>query len=270
MARVSVSGAALHELVRLVTARPFNQSPGEPACVDIDVLTCLKRLIPSDTVVYNDYATRHWSDSVYADTEPAEVESAHDADEADDLDRVFVHHYWTGACSRHDRVGDFETVIILTDLMSLRAWRTCPLVVDMQNVIGDKLFDRDLMIPLPGGPGHSRRVRFERDSGRDFDDTDRAVATLVRPLLVDYIHALDGASHGIVTLTTRQRQLLSFVADGYTNAQVARTLGITAATVRTHLQQIYTRLGVSSRGEAAALVRGSDPVLVPERVRAAG
>lgn len=51
---------------------------------------------------------------------------------------------------------------------------------------------------------------------------------------------------------------MSFVADGFTNAQVARALGITAATVRTHLQQIYARLGVSSRGEAVALIHWSD------------
>jgi DNA-binding CsgD family transcriptional regulator len=58
-------------------------------------------------------------------------------------------------------------------------------------------------------------------------------------------------------ITTRQRQLLALVADGYSNVQVARTLGISGHTVRTHLQQIYARLGVTSRSEATALIRPS-------------
>jgi DNA-binding NarL/FixJ family response regulator len=42
------------------------------------------------------------------------------------------------------------------------------------------------------------------------------------------------------------------VAAGHTNAQIARRLGICEATVRTHLEHIYTRLGVSSRTAAVA------------------
>jgi DNA-binding CsgD family transcriptional regulator len=116
-------------------------------------------------------------------------------------------------------------------------------------------FDRELLLPLPGPLGHSRRVRFVRERGRDFDATDRTLAALVRPHLVAHLHTLDLASRGTPPLTTRQRQLLELVADGLSNVQVARMLGISAHTVRTHLQQIYNRLGVASRGEAAALLR---------------
>jgi DNA-binding CsgD family transcriptional regulator len=116
-------------------------------------------------------------------------------------------------------------------------------------------YDRELLLPLPGPPGHSRRIRFIRKRGRDFDDTDRALAALIRPHLVAHLHALDLANRGITPLTTRQRQLLALVADGFSNVQAARRLGISAHTVRTHLQQIYTRLGVTSRSEATALVR---------------
>lgn len=113
---------------------------------------------------------------------------------------------------------------------------------------------RELTLPLPGPPGHRRRIRFLRLRGKDFDDTDRALAALVRPHLVAHLHALDLSSRGVAPLTGRQRQLLSLVSDGFSNAQVARTLGIADGTVRTHLQQIYTRLGVTSRSEAVALV----------------
>jgi len=40
------------------------------------------------------------------------------------------------------------------------------------------------------------------------------------------------------------------VAAGHTNAQIARRLGVSEGTVRTHLENIYARLHVSSRTAA--------------------
>jgi DNA-binding NarL/FixJ family response regulator len=54
-------------------------------------------------------------------------------------------------------------------------------------------------------------------------------------------------------LTARHRQLLDLLAAGHTNAQIARRLGLSEGTVRTHLEHIYRRLHVSSR--AAAITR---------------
>jgi DNA-binding NarL/FixJ family response regulator len=51
-------------------------------------------------------------------------------------------------------------------------------------------------------------------------------------------------------LTVRQRELLHLVAAGHTNAQIARRLGISEGTVRTHLENIYRLLEVSSRTAA--------------------
>jgi DNA-binding NarL/FixJ family response regulator len=48
----------------------------------------------------------------------------------------------------------------------------------------------------------------------------------------------------------RQRELLNLVAAGHTNTQIARRLGLSQATVRTHLEHIYGRLDVSSRTAA--------------------
>ena len=55
---------------------------------------------------------------------------------------------------------------------------------------------------------------------------------------------------GIPQLTRRQWELLRLVAAGHTNAQIARRLGLSDGTVRTHLQNIYGRLQVSSRTAA--------------------
>jgi DNA-binding NarL/FixJ family response regulator len=51
-------------------------------------------------------------------------------------------------------------------------------------------------------------------------------------------------------LTPRQTDLLRLVAAGHTNAQIARRLGLSEGTVRTHLENIYSRLQVSGRTAA--------------------
>ena len=51
--------------------------------------------------------------------------------------------------------------------------------------------------------------------------------------------------------------LLHLVAAGHANAQIARRLGISQGTVRTHLETIYTRLHVSSRTAAITHPRRS-------------
>jgi DNA-binding CsgD family transcriptional regulator len=51
-------------------------------------------------------------------------------------------------------------------------------------------------------------------------------------------------------LTPRQNDLLRLLAAGRTNAQIARRLGSSEGTVRTHLENIDERLGVSSRTAA--------------------
>ena len=257
MARSHVDGAAVREVVQLLSATPITQEVGRPVCLDAELLRGLKDLVPCDAVVYTDYVPRQHRTWVYADTFDHGASSHHGPDRVE-LDRVFFGHYWSSPCSHPERTGDYESVIMLGDLCTLRAWRTSPMAVDLRAMYGGSVFDRDLMVSLPSPPGHSRRVRFIRFAGRDFDETDRAVATLVRPLLVDHMAALDLASRAIPALTTRQRQLMNVVAAGFSNAQAARTLGISEGTVRTHLQQIYVRLGVNSRGEAAAVFRDSN------------
>jgi DNA-binding CsgD family transcriptional regulator len=51
----------------------------------------------------------------------------------------------------------------------------------------------------------------------------------------------------VARLTPRQHDLLRLLAAGHTNSQIARRLGISEGTVRTHLENIYHRLGVPSR-----------------------
>jgi two-component system nitrate/nitrite response regulator NarL len=54
-------------------------------------------------------------------------------------------------------------------------------------------------------------------------------------------------------LTARERQCLALLAEGLGTTAMARRLGISATTVRTHVQAVLSKLGVHSRLEAASL-----------------
>ena len=51
-------------------------------------------------------------------------------------------------------------------------------------------------------------------------------------------------------LTQRERDVLSLLADGLGNKQIAARLGISTNTVKTHLELLFDKLDVSTRTEA--------------------
>jgi DNA-binding CsgD family transcriptional regulator len=53
-------------------------------------------------------------------------------------------------------------------------------------------------------------------------------------------------------LTRRQTQVLAWVAEGKTNEEIGRILGVRPRTVAKHLEMMYPRLGVENRTAAAA------------------
>ena len=246
MARTRPHATGLHDLLQSLTAPPCLPPPG-PANIEVDVLTAIGQLVRCDVAGFNDLAPplrREWAQS---NTLPDDFVPARSY--GDELD--FWDVYPTSSCSYPDRTGDYESVTTTSDFHSLREWRQTPMYLCLRQELA---FDREIQLPLPGPPGHFRRILLIRIEGRDFDDNDRAILALLRPHILAYLHAQDLAGRGSAPLTTRQRQLMALVARGFSNAQLARSLGISSDTVRTHLQQIYARLGVNSRGEAVALI----------------
>ncbi|MEK6575158.1 MAG: response regulator transcription factor [Chloroflexota bacterium] len=53
-------------------------------------------------------------------------------------------------------------------------------------------------------------------------------------------------------LTEREEAVLALVAEGKSNAQIAAVLNLSENTVKFHLRNLYTKLGVTNRTEAAA------------------
>jgi DNA-binding NarL/FixJ family response regulator len=66
-------------------------------------------------------------------------------------------------------------------------------------------------------------------------------------------------------LTRREREILALVAEGHSNAHLARMLWVTEQTVKFHLSNIYRKLDVSNRTEASrwAQLNGMLPAARP-------
>lgn len=75
-----------------------------------------------------------------------------------------------------------------------------------------------------------------------------------RLLLLEEKHEAVLPSLAQYQLTPRELDVLSWVAKGKTNRDIAEILGMSPRTVNKHLEHIYVKLGVETRAAAAALV----------------
>lgn len=55
------------------------------------------------------------------------------------------------------------------------------------------------------------------------------------------------------SLSSREVEILTMIAEGLTNRQIADRVGLSNSTVKFHISSIFAKLGVSSRTEAVAL-----------------
>lgn len=91
------------------------------------------------------------------------------------------------------------------------------------------------------------------------DDALRQAATAIAAPAPEPVADLDPSSGfreaneaPLALLTARETEILNALGDGMSNKEVARALGISAHTVKFHLETVFRKLGVTSRAEAVA------------------
>ncbi|HSY80751.1 MAG TPA: response regulator transcription factor [Gemmatimonadaceae bacterium] len=147
----------------------------------------------------------------------------------------------------------------------------------------------DLRMPVLDGVGAIKAIRSEFPDARIValttyeGDTDihraleaGAVGYLLKEMLptavIDAIRAVHRGQRVIppvvagrlaeytprVELTEREREILEYVARGFSNKDIARAIGRTDETVKIHLKSVFAKLGAADRTEAVtvALQRG--------------
>jgi DNA-binding NarL/FixJ family response regulator len=67
-------------------------------------------------------------------------------------------------------------------------------------------------------------------------------------------------------LSFRERQVLTLVCEGRTNAEIAEALFLAESTIKSHMASIFTKLGVHSRKEAGAVFLDLNPVITSQDV----
>ena len=73
--------------------------------------------------------------------------------------------------------------------------------------------------------------------------------TITRALLAERSEQPQNEDHG---LTSRELGVISMIADGCSNRQISQTLSISERTVKHHLTNIFSKLGVASRLQLAS------------------
>jgi DNA-binding NarL/FixJ family response regulator len=136
---------------------------------------------------------------------------------------------------------------------------------------GQAVRTRVVILTSAAGPGSPAAALQAGAAGFLYKDVDpdalvRAIRsvhdghTVLAPQAAGLVATRPGADvRGMGALTNRELQVLSLLADGRSNREIARTLGVAEKTVKTHVSAVLAKLGVADRTQAALLaVRHAD------------
>jgi DNA-binding NarL/FixJ family response regulator len=73
-------------------------------------------------------------------------------------------------------------------------------------------------------------------------------------LVLELLNRMDGERRSTrlrVRLTPREMEVIRLIASGLTNREIARSLGLTPSTAKTHVEHVIAKLGASDRTQAA-------------------
>jgi len=217
-----------------------------------DVLTGLRDLIPCDDITFQlmDVAEQRLRQLVVSDEGVQREDMVGGNDE---LVQLFWQEFWEpDGCAGPLATGDYSTLLHHAEISRTRAWANTPL----GSLYGAMGIKDEVLVPMTPLGGTDRRLLLFRTEDRpDFSEREKAMLALARPHIAELHTRRDRELRGVPNLTPRQWEVLRLVAKGAGNRQIARTLGISDATVRRHLENAFFRLGVQCRTEAVARVR---------------
>lgn len=209
-------------------------------------LECLPRLVPSEltTLSVCDLETGHRS--VLSDR-PGAISPRQIG--------VFDRHFFDHPLVREHGRNPHAVTRRIGDLLAEGEFHRTPLYNDYYRAIG---IDHVMAVPI-----HVDRrllVSFVLNRrGRGFSDRDRERLEVIRPHL-GTLYRLSAAAQRLpgagaaASLTSRESEVLRWLAAGKTDRDIGAILGISSRTVHKHLQHIYEKLGVETR--TAAVMRG--------------
>lgn len=82
---------------------------------------------------------------------------------------------------------------------------------------------------------------------------DAIAAVAAGRMVFPYIDVRSIYDNPLSTLTRREMEVLSDLASGRTNKQIARDLGVSLNTIKFHVRNLYQKLAVNSRGQAISM-----------------
>ncbi|GAB2632871.1 helix-turn-helix transcriptional regulator [Kribbella swartbergensis] len=208
-----------------------------------ELMRALAGLIPADDITFQ--ISRPLDREFVA----WEEVTAQDVDPGEGWEELFWRSYWHDeVCSRPQRTGDYESIWKVSDYLSTRQLARSP-IGEWFRVIGARA---EITVPFPAIGAEDRRLLLFRGPGRDFTERERLLLRMLRPHFIEVYREQERRRAGTPELTSRQLELLRLVAAGHSNTQIARRLFVAEGTVRKHLENIYERLGVTSRTAAVA------------------
>jgi DNA-binding CsgD family transcriptional regulator len=242
VARNTLSATGLRRLLGAVDPVAHD---GDGEYVPDSVLAALAELIGCDDVTFQVMNVRRKQVDAQV-IGPDEEDGA-----APELLELFWRSFWDSpACCYPQRTGDHISVTRLSDFYTRTAFR--------KTLLGAYFaaagMRHEITLPLPPDGEQDRRLMLFRSGGSDFTDADAVALHLLRPHLITLHLRQRHRRQGVPDLTPRQMQILTLVAAGLSNVQVARALGLSEATIGKHLENAYARLDVNSRTAAVAKI----------------
>lgn len=142
-------------------------------------------------------------------------------------------------------------VVKISDLLDKRAWHRREAY---QACLPWFRNEDDLGADVPLAGGGMMRACVVRDT-RSFREEDREIFSLLIPHMCVLLasHATGNTCEPLASLglSPREQEVLYWVSEGKTNAEIGMILSIKKGTVGVHLEHIYAKLGVENRHGAA-------------------